>query len=756
MIHRKATVLITGIALLYIVSGSHAQQRVIPPRDFFNDTETGDPVVRIVVGREAAQMDIISGTIVAVRLFSLVDLSKPREHSYTRSFSVRHAVFDPFICAPSQSDAQVIENLGFPAVDVPNEGPYLLWKKMPLLLDNTLKALWYLDDGMWGNNDDSFQPWETHEEIQIRFDDLQDKENQYMNGAAVYGGNTAVYQQYPQQWCSVPGLIYRADNIFAPPMISVNVDNAYCDDYPFTPAHLFVPEPFLVYNEMLPQFKLFNTVFTVVDAGPVLDINPYTGGQGPLHGTPYVVTGEPHLEEVYLYKNELREFLNYTVELESVNKDYDTAYVRISKDGKLLKRLLMRFDPGNKYLPKLKDESFPFVMYENCRDLNNNGKVDSREYTSALPYDYDNDGIPDYDKWVMEREERDSWAGYTWKYYIDQNNDASLLFNTVDFFVDSVKTFIASGGELGIAINVYWLENPQYWYTSSCSDPWIREPNFYHLFLDAYESGWDTDYHQPPGTGLWPTQHMNHNTFIGNGFLDSNDGHIGYEYTYLKSAPDLYSYSYSDLYSYFPEQRDYDRDKSDLNDCRHSDCSLELNCTDFSDIEDPVMWHGPGVTLVEINVCSCDILYPSSDDMIIRGPSLTETPLFTIKVTDRFFAFNDGDSIEYKLTMTLAFTETYISHVDFDVSCIVFLDSEFNFAQWKSSHKYNLILVGGPVANPLVRKLINEGHSVVDWYTSPGEWEYIKAPYGTSDILIIAGADRKCTREAVYQLIDQL
>lgn len=83
----------------------------------------------------------------------------------------------------------------------------------------------------------------------------------------------------------------------------------------------------------------------------------------------------------------------------------------------------------------------------------------------------------------------------------------------------------------------------------------------------------------------------------------------------------------------------------------------------------------------------------------------------------------------------------------------VILDTEFDFADWKTVCNLNLILVGGPVANIIVNQLVDEGVSLVNWATSPGEWEYIKAPYGGCNILIVAGADRDATRGATQSLI---
>lgn len=66
----------------------------------------------------------------------------------------------------------------------------------------------------------------------------------------------------------------------------------------------------------------------------------------------------------------------------------------------------------------------------------------------------------------------------------------------------------------------------------------------------------------------------------------------------------------------------------------------------------------------------------------------------------------------------------------------------------------NLILIGGPVANNIVAGLVQRGVSKVDWYISQGEIEYIpNGLYPGSDVIIVAGADREKTRDAVVKLI---
>jgi hypothetical protein len=78
-------------------------------------------------------------------------------------------------------------------------------------------------------------------------------------------------------------------------------------------------------------------------------------------------------------------------------------------------------------------------------------------------------------------------------------------------------------------------------------------------------------------------------TFVGNGFLDCNDGHCGYECALLSDG-------------YVLEVQDLDGDCQDTNDCRRYDGTLLENCTDIYDIEDPAIVYGPGLVMLEINV----------------------------------------------------------------------------------------------------------------------------------------------------------
>ncbi|WP_297534714.1 S-layer protein [Thermococcus sp.] len=83
---------------------------------------------------------------------------------------------------------------------------------------------------------------------------------------------------------------------------------------------------------------------------------------------------------------------------------------------------------------------------------------------------------------------------------------------------------------------------------------------------------------------------------------------------------------------------------------------------------------------------------------------------------------------------------------------IVVMDYEVNVQDPGS----NLILVGGPVANSVTKYLVDHNISKVDWYTSPGDIEYIPDAFGKYGAVIVAGKDRNATRVAAVALMKYL
>ncbi|MGD2249248.1 MAG: S-layer protein [Candidatus Methanofastidiosia archaeon] len=793
----KAGIILMGVLL---VTGSMAGVMNIPevpPKDFFVDPETGYPNVIIVVGEKAANLDVISAAMIAAKVCTISYPSEPVEVTFTDTYITVHENVDLLPNTRGLNDLwystlpDYVKDIGYPTVDVPDNSPYYNKERNTIPISYHLGGLWSFNDpnNFWTKDDSHFQPWESHEEIQIRFDDsgfIQDITDNNTDTCAIHllGGDIPV--DLPalvfDTWYTVPGLIYRVDNIFVPPVLLLNPEygqsnyfelseneneriSQFCQKY----TVLHMPEPWMVVNKRLPEFKMFDTVHTVVDSGPVLDINPVTGQKGPLHGTPYIVTGEPYYKtQVYLYQNKPRKFADYTVGLQKADIDNNKAWFKIIYEGTIIDTFTMVMDPywcsfpsppRKKYkLPYSIRENFPFSEYDAARDLNHNGVLDPGEITNITTYDYNQNGTPDYHKWVLDRAEEQLWAYHTWEYYTDDEGSPWLLFNTTGIAIEGIQVFVGAKGTVGVEVIMYFLDNPQYWYTHLCSDPWTTEPD-YQMGLDAYQTGWDhiggNQYmYQPPGTGLWPPSgliqwqnEVGDTMFIGNGFLDNNDGHIGYEFNAIGILSD----------AYFPEQNDLDQDNGKTNDCKTSTWNTTANCTNVYDIEDPIVWHGPGLIMVEMNVCICDSVHTEDSDStwVISGPILEDEPYFTIEILDPGFTCQDKSGIDYDTLMEVTQTRMLSTSVaiQWDEMALIETDAEFNFAQWKNTCSKNLILIGGPVANNIVKQVVNGGFSDIDWETSPGEWEFIPAPYNSCDILIVAGKNRSATRKAVDILI---
>jgi hypothetical protein len=712
---------IIGIILLCVLTNATidyvTEDVSIPPPEFFVNPDTGESNVVIVVGSQAASEDVKAATLLATYI--------QKEQNEVHFFKAVHTN----IHVLQNISIEDQEGRGFTTVDVPDASAYATQDTTPITY--TLSSLWYFDDTthhFWGNGDDQFQPWETHEEIQIRFDSPPGKPCQ----PYLCGSTDTDYD--------VPGLIYRADNIVVPPSIMVEIPCCYprpeavvslCDC--FGRRIVAVPEPWLVIHEMLPQFTLFNTCYTVVDGGAVQDINFRTGEPGPLFGTPYILTGTPHFETETLYLNEPIHFGSYTVELLDIHMKQNMGLFQVSDDG-VIDSFWMIIDPLYGFSPNVQ-KRFPFDVYDNCHDINGNKVIDPGEITNitnvpgkmnwpkgSIPKKWIVDFIKD--DWASERE--DIWVDYMWDYYVDDQGDVwgVVFFTTI--IVDSIKLLDDSSG---IEIQVYWLEDEQLWYNHLCCDPWVTESHFAQ-FLDAYQMGWDTlsenmYVYQPPGTGIWPPLGLQRSEmstpYIGNGFIDANDGHIGYEYTWLSNTP-------------LPEQNLHSEQTTD----NRTHTEPIYNCTNH-DIEDPVLWHGPGPIMVEINISLCDSSYPPQHEWSLSP--FENLSHFTIAVTDMDFC---KDGIDYITTMV---------HLK---PGIIMVDTEFPFMSWKFVCDYNVILIGGPVANMVVKLLVGRNVSLIDWAASPGQWEYIKAPYSRCDILIVAGKDREATFAAVQELINTI
>ncbi|MGD2073076.1 MAG: hypothetical protein PVG65_06270, partial [Candidatus Thorarchaeota archaeon] len=462
------------------------------PREVFTDT---DIPITIVVGEKAASMDVVAATNLAAALGTLYS-----EDESDALFSMVKSYTPDFLFS-SDEVSGILQEMRTPIVFVPDEEPY----QNPFVA--SFSPLQYYDDshGFWGTGDNIFQPWETHEEIQLWTSDVRSACEICLHGRDIPLFKGIIWSLSIHDFLSLPGLIYRIDNIFAPPVIMI--ESAYIE-----PSHsffawdgnpyrkIFVPEPWMVLHERLPQFTLCDTVYTVVDAGPILDINMNTEEIGPLHGKPSLLTGIPHYDlGVILHKDQPREYSRFSMVLKNINPESNTAEMEFYSRGELIESFELVLNPEEGFLPKRDDQFFP--SYDAYEDTDRDRKLDPLELSSQYTfYDFDSDGKDDFRKWIVDTLSQDMYYAFLWEYYTS-SFDSYILSGYPELIIDGVD--VCEGGQ-AVEVNVYWLEQGLFWYPRSCANPWYKDENF-QMYFDAYESGWShsspDSLYQPPGTG---------------------------------------------------------------------------------------------------------------------------------------------------------------------------------------------------------------------------------------------------------------
>ena len=143
------------------------------------------------------------------------------------------------------------------------------------------------------------------------------------------------------------------------------------------------------------------------------------------------------------------------------------------------------------------------------------------------------------------------------------------------------------------------------------------------------------------------------------------------------------------------------------------------------------------------------------DELIVELEDCEGNNYFTLVVEDQD---HTDYSIDTSITVSrdvLDSTDTIRTYVDLDSTMLVKLDENID-ATLKES--YNLILVGGPVANTIVADLVDLGETTMEmWETSDGDVVILEDVFAVGkDVLIVAGADREKTASAAISLIDAL
>ncbi|MBU7032473.1 MAG: DNRLRE domain-containing protein [Theionarchaea archaeon] len=346
----------------------------------------------IVVGETADARDIVEASHLASALGHL--LTRDQKIPIIEKVSVTHENIPPATC--------IVET--------------------PL----TLPTLWYFDDfGVYGNDNDRFDPWETHEEIQVYIDDLPERD-------PLMGWIGNGYLDF--------STILRIDNVRVPPYITVTSlqeeprGEQVVDLHHMIEWHYFLVDPYFVYFEYLPQIELFDSLYTVLYIDSSL-----------------LITGIPHLEYVYLSRGEVFTAGSYTISVLDVDKDHNKVYLRVVGPG-VQEEFWMVLDPEHGFSPSLQKSGTG----------------------NFLSFDFDHDGTPEYfNKWVVGRSELDVWGN---SIIVTRG---TVHFGFADIIIDGIKTFI--GESVGAYLGIYWVEEMHIWPEMTCCDPFVKYPQPYYL-----------------------------------------------------------------------------------------------------------------------------------------------------------------------------------------------------------------------------------------------------------------------------------
>ena len=457
----------------------------------------------------------------------------------------------------------------------------------------------------------------------------------------------------------------------------------------------------------IPQIKFLNKMYTPLFAGSTF--NTDLGDNGYLGA--YFAYGKPYGEKEKIMKvGDAYSFHGWTINLSDVNIYENKAFITVSG-------------------PDLASP-FSFIMV-----------MDSLEDCFACCPDcavYGGQG-----SFTSNPTRRNEYDPYMVKITKSKEKDGKSydLFKYTAFALDGIKTFVGADGTYLAEFNIYAVEDFGWFEDKGCCDPFVTTPNDYGL---AITGGWRKVAYNVTTDGPYTAADTD-------GYWMSWEDHLGQE---------------NDLNAAFILWQPAPRCNTPCPDANFDTLELQLcDNIDIPDCETEFTVNGPenyfSVTIQDIDF--------GRANMILNGAENGYNQLFGYYATGAASVYQGGvyngkanssttdtDGAKIKIAQTAVDTAqsiTYTKSVNIDPIELIKLDIEINTA----SLQKNLVLVGGPVYNSIVRDLGNMGASTVNWATSPGEWEWIADPFGRGyDVLIVAGANREETRLAAQQLVSQL
>jgi len=805
-------------------------------------SQDGAPVVLIVVGDDAAASDIVSASLIAAKVGTM---AVRVEEKYSSSATYQDTASDiplayripswedtiPFMRynipgGPAEEPIPYYKTWGITTHWTPNDNAYVVHEYTQIDRDGdgviddplevgmfkffnevrveyTLGSLFFFDEDsrawFYTHPDGIFQAWETHEEIQIRFDDL------YLTGgkefrlsgyhfqdhiADLAGGDvnpSRVFPLTPTFTPDIPGLIYRIDNIRRPRQLEVSgyslsfplYEGVWVDTHAEGANVFYMPEPYAIGRKMMPRIHVFGKEHKVVDATFLWDYDlshKMQDADWELGDGYIIITGEPRFYgEQYLYEDSPQNFDGYEILVRDVDRDHNKIFLSITTPPGDNVELWMILDPLHGF------SSTPPLMSQTGEVTEYNGwsKSDVFFRTQRITY----------------RDEA-GYAHYQYAYPL--------------FAIDGISAFVGAGGTVGGSFNIYTLSDAVEFRTHPCCMPYVDEPQDYQLFIDQqmtldpcvgnYFSPVFITLHAQSGdvpsgkgplgddipgtardlsyTGPWHSidSHCTTTFPLPSG---SSEAHDVYSYThFMESIPDIVvnggelGEGYADR-----DPNDYLWLYEDGFDARkNSHMWIPAHGGDtpgpgsaFSFISggdyplEPIMGSLGADYMWEMNFALCETLEVATcvTKYVVNGPHR----YFRIEMGDVTWD-DDGDGssdtqaddgINFSVVMEVSSgTYTQMTSFPFDPQSIVKLAGDVTDADVAYS---NLVLIGGPVANILVCRLVDAGREPDDgsdrsWMAVFGDFKLYSNGFGGGrDVLVVAGPDREETRKAAEELV---
>jgi hypothetical protein len=427
----------------------------------------------------------------------------------------------------------------------------------------------------------------------------------------------------------------------------------------------------------------------------------------------YFMYGKPYAEKEKIMKvGDVYSFHGWTVTLNDVNIYENKAYITVSG-------------------PAL---TTPFTFIMVMDSLGDCGPCcpECAAYGGGGSFTSNPTRRNEYDPYVVKTTVSKEKSGYTYDF-----------FRYVNFVLDGIKTFVGADGTYLAEFNLYAIEDYGYLEDKGCCDPFVTTPNDYGL---AITGGWRKVAYNAAPYDISTVGTLK-NATPATGHYDAWEqyaGGLGNEFN-------------SSFILWRPAPKcdamcpDANFDTLELQLC---DNIIVPNCETSYTINGPENYFTVQIDDVNYGKNLLSTYGYIAEEGIFTG-AVAPVPFFTAYAAypyDTADSDNDGLKIVIKQTTT-GDTIKYTANVKIDPVELIKLDIEINTA----TNTKNLVLVGGPVYNSIVKDLVDMGASTVDWATSAGEWEWIADPMAKGyDVLIVAGANREETRMAAEDLVAML